>query len=406
MSGRACFLLVPKLLKKQKHFGKNMPVKLSAPSHVYEIQEVLGESPFNKVYLACRKDKSFKVRQLLVIKTFKQKNSSAWLLHTESLLRARHSSHLVKALSFETFKGRPALILEYIKGLNLKELIRKSPPLSKNEAFCICSQVLSGLKELKNIGLSHGDLSLSNILTDTKGRVYLTDYGTANYKEGFYGTKPFTAPELYEKEESLGFASDLFSLGVLEKILTGDFTQKELNKMESRDFIRKGDPLLSAQPQKRKEKEFCFSPKAFFHLGKKTERILFVKNCLPGAQRSKKILKPGFLAKKNPEFAKPAKKWKIFPLGAFAAFLLSANPFISYGKYSPPLYGKSAQIIIRTQKWVHIQMAGFHGYTPLSIPVGKPGAYKLRWKAKGKAGAKYIHVKAGQKLVLKDHDFF
>ena len=387
-----------------------MPFRLSAPSHVYEIQELLGESPLNKVYLACRKDKSFKVRQAVVIKTFKQKKSSAWRLQMESLLRARLSSHLVKVLSFETFKGRPALILEHIAGRNLKELISKSPPLSKNEVFCLCSQVLSGLKELKNIGLSHGDLSLSNILVDTKGHVYLTDYGLANYKEAFYGTKPFTAPEIYENKKPNGWALDLFSLGVLEKVLTGAFSQKELSEMESHNFIREGDRLLNPKPHLRKEKDFSFSPEAFFQLGKKTEQILFIKNCLPkkALKEKPKLLKPKLLSRKNWFLSLQGKKWKskAFLLGAFSLLLLTANPFISYSKYAPPLVKKGAQIIIRTQKWVHIQMAGFDGYTPLSIPISQPGAYKLSWKTRDKAGAKYIHVKAGQQLVLKDHDFF
>ena len=171
-----------------------MSIQFTTSAHLYEIQEILGESYSSVVYLAQRLDKKFKIKQPIVIKLFKNEQSLGPVLQMESLLRARHSSHLVKVLSFERFQSQPALILEHISGANLKQLM-KNTEFTKNEVAFICSQILTGLKELKKSGLAHGDLSPSNILIDIKGQVYLIDYGLANYeKNTFHSTKPIYSP--------------------------------------------------------------------------------------------------------------------------------------------------------------------------------------------------------------------
>ncbi len=375
-----------------------MSTRFATSAHTYEVQEILGESCFSVVYLAQRLDKDFKISQPVVIKSFKQKKSSEALLQMESLLRARHSAHLIKVLSFEKFHSRPALILEHISGVNLRQLM-KNAELSQNEIACICAQVLAGLKELKQNGLAHGDLSPSNILIDTKGRVFLTDYGLANYKnDNLYGTEPFIAPELYEGGRT-GFPSDLFSLGVLEKILNGRFTEEELAEMTSKNFIQKGENLLDPSAQNRKKKTFAFSPEAFSSLGDKVHHISFIKNYFNRKQTPSPLFALSRLKKTSRFFFYP-----VLPLGGvFALLLFTANPFISYGRYVPPTAG--GEVMVRTRQWVHIQMAGLTGYTPITIPVSKAGTYKLKWKKQGQTGLKYIHLKSGQKIILRDSDF-
>ena len=371
-----------------------MFTRFTTSAHFYKVQEILGESQLSVVYLAHRFDKKFQIKQPVVIKLFKSKDNSHPALQMESLLRARHSFHLVKALSFESFQSRPALILEYIHGINLKQLI-KNTELTPDETACICSQVLTGLKELKKNGLTHGDLSLSNILVDIRGHVYLTDYGLANYKKDIlYSTEPFTAPELYKRGKAC-FQSDLFSLGVLEKVLSGRFSSETLNHLKSKHFICKGDALLDPDPQNRRKKDFPFSPETPSALGNKVHQFLFIKNCF--YQKPASSVSSG---KKKPTFF-PYRAVSLCGLFLFLAF--TANPFISYGEYMPP--EKPARVLIRTQQWTHVQMAGITGYTPVNIPINQPGTYKLKWKQINKQGSKFIYIKSGQEIILRDHDF-
>ncbi len=373
-----------------------MSLRFFAGARPYEIKELLSEGPLSEVYLAYRQDKGFKIP--VVIKLFRQKEGAA--LQMESFLRVRASSHLVKVLSFEKWRSRPALVLEYIEGVNLKALTGKKP-FTAEERACICSQTLMGLKELKKAGLAHGDLSLSNILVNREGHIYLTDYGLANYTKGVYGTRPFTAPEL-DRGESPSLASDLFSLGVLEKVLKGGIW--DLSQLTSEHFIQEGDPLLDPHPLRRKEKDFPWVQKAFSSLSDRVSEALFIRTCLPASG----------IKSFKPDRGKAGRAWSfvsflpvrlMFLSMLLAVFLFLTNPFVSYGKYTPEEEGPPATLLIRTEGWLYVQVAGRSGYAPITIPIKKPGTYKLKWKKQGAEGHKYIYLKSGQKAILRDHDF-
>ena len=168
-----------------------MPTRFLSKPHIYEIKKLLGESHLSQVYLVERSSKLLKAKQSVVLKIFKQKDYELPDLQIESLLRAQQSPHLVQILNFEHINDQPALILEYIHGVNLKQLLTTTR-LGFNEKAYICHEILQGLKELEQIGLAHGDLSLSNILIDYTGKIYLIDYGLANYKGNcLYGTPAF-----------------------------------------------------------------------------------------------------------------------------------------------------------------------------------------------------------------------
>ena len=377
-----------------------MIIRFVTPVHRFEVQEVLKEGAISSVYLAQRTHKNFKVKQTLVIKLFKQKNSPHFPQQVESLLRVRHSSHLTKVLSFESFYSQPALILEYIHGVSLKQLLQ-STELEEKEINSICSQTLKGLQELKKNGLAHGDLSLSNILIDSTGRVFLTDYGLGNYiVDGFYGTEPFCAPELYQNKTA-GFYSDLFSLGVLEKVLKGHITEKELNLMKGEHFLLDREPLLHPHPQKRKIKEF--STEFVSSLGQKVQEALSIKEALSYTKSPKlsSVKKESSLKGKSKVFSPQVG----FLSGLFLFFLLASNPFVSYETPLPAVKQSSAKILVRTREWTHIQIADISGYAPITVPLYHSGTYKLKWRKQNSSGLKYIHLKGGQKIILKDKDF-
>ena len=377
-----------------------MPAYLTAQANQYEIKEILGESSTSLVYLAHRIDKTLKFKQQVVLKVFKNltanENFKMPLLQMESLLRARHSPHLVKVLGFERIENQPALVLEYISGLNLKQLLQKTH-LSKDEKYYICTQTLQGLEELKHNGLVHGDLSLSNILIDIKGKVYLTDYGLANYAgKHIYSTKPFTAPEL-NQNKSCSFQSDLFSLGILEKLLINADILKNINQLENHHFFTANDPLLDPCPQKRTKKSFSFGLSASFSLGEKVNQIISFKNSFYSSQTV------SLFQKKYPGFFHHLQKIGFISL--FILALLTSNPFISFGKVFPDKKEGPAYILIRTQQWMYVQVADKTGYSPIAATVDQPGMYQIKWKNQLSQGTKYIQVQAGEKVILRDHDF-
>ncbi len=363
----------------------------------------MGENLTSRVWLAEHVVKTLKIKQTVVLKVFTRDFHLQPRLQMESLLRARHCPHLVKVLKLEYFKKNPALILQAIKGLNLKQLLRKKP-LTREESLYILQQSFQGLKELKHVGLAHGDLSLSNILIDYKACVYLSDYGLANYKhQGTYGTEPFIAPELSALEKSADFSSDLFSLGVLKNILLGGFKSTELNLLNHTHFIQARHPLLDPNPLKRKVPVFTQMEKAPLSLKQKISEILMAQNHSPGKVQARPLKQKNKASPLMP-LSPPLKKTKmpggkIWPGGIlFLLILLLTNPLASHKKL------KVARVLVHTQKWIYAELDVLRSYAPFQVrlPAGK---YTLKWKTHNQEGTKHLHLIPGQTLLLSDHDF-
>ncbi len=374
-----------------------MSVRLRTPPHVYEIQEILSESPVSVVYLADRSDTNLSLKQKVVIKVFKQKERHLPHWQMRSLLRARHSSHLVKILAFEQLQSRGALILEYIRGVNLKQLL-KTTALNAEDNHYICTQVLHGLKELKQNKMCHGDLSLNNILIESTGRVLLTDYGLANYANAcIYTTRPFNAPEL--KSGTLpNFQSDLFSLGVLEKVLKNQLFPNPLQSMENEHFICKKDPLLDPDPKNRRVKSFLHPLSTRLVLSAKIKTTLS-KN--PFSKPAHSL--PMFL-KKKPHSLTHQKTFYLIASFVLFFFLIHPSSSRPYRLIFYPLK-YSSTLSISTSHWVYVEVAGQKGYTPINISLDQPGTYQIKWKSLKHQGKKQITIAHGQTLFLTDSDF-
>ena len=374
---------------------KPMSIRLSSRPHNYNIQEKLAESRLSVVYLAERSDPKFKLKHLVVLKVFKTKTLPA--LQMESFLRTRRCPRLAKVLAFERFQSHPALILEYIPGLNLKQLLLHTTLTSETINY-ICMEVLQGLKELQQNQLCHADLSPANILIDFKGRIYLTDYGLANYAgKEFYSTEPFSAPEL-KQNITPNFKSDLFSLGVLEKTLTNRLSENELTSMNNTYFICEGHPLLSQYPQKRTPKTFSYPPAAQNLLSAHMAQAVSKK---PSTQKKQKLKTPFFL---KPKFSVSYRAGA--STFALAALLMALGLWGQGIRLKAELPGQNTSaILVRTSKWMYIQMAGVKGYTPITIPISKPGVYRMKWKTQTAQGHKQVVLTKGQTLLLTDQDF-
>lgn len=376
-----------------------MPDRLKTPSPVYEMHQLLGDTLTSQVYLAVRSLPHLKARQKVVVKIFKNPSPGQLPdLQIQSLLRVKNPSHLTKILSFEYIKKRPALILEPIQGVSLHQLL-SSFSLNQEEIVSICQQTLRGLKELKKAQMAHGDLSLSNIIIDFRGHVFLSDYGLANYKNGkFFGTEPFVAPEIQELQKPPDFLSDLFSLGVLSHILKGDF-KDQANSLHHSHFIKPHHPLLDPQPLNRRPEGFPENLLCPPTLGHKVSEALDQRKWIPKVKPLTPL--PALsLRRKQTSALPPSVLWIVF----LSCWLFSTNPFVSYGKpgaLAPP----PARILLRTQGWLHARGRGWKGYAPLDVLNLPAGPYVIQWKNHQAEGFKKIELSPGQTLVLSDHDF-
>lgn len=138
-----------------------------------------------------------------------------------------HAS-IVSTLNFEedTPVG-PAIVLEYIDGVTLREYLLESRslsqskhPKSKANNVHILHDILSGIDYLHHRGILHNDIKPDNIIINKLGNVRIIDFGLSSSYDSIYsgvigGSEGYTAPEILNGNGHAGAPSDIYSLGLI-----------------------------------------------------------------------------------------------------------------------------------------------------------------------------------------------
>lgn len=121
------------------------------------------------------------------------------------------------------------IVMEYIEGTTLNDLIKDKAPLQVEEAIRIASQICEALEHAHHNQIIHRDIKPHNILIGKNGRVKVTDFGiaravtssTITQTGSVMGSVHYFSPE-HAKGTFTGEQSDLYSLGiVMYQMLTG-----------------------------------------------------------------------------------------------------------------------------------------------------------------------------------------
>ena len=115
------------------------------------------------------------------------------------------------------------LVLEYINGINLLEIIKneKYHFLKEERAKKIFLQVVKGISYCHKKNIFHRDIKLENILVLKDDTIKIIDFGFGikcnkdMYQKLFCGTPSYMPPEIVKKEKYIACYSDIWSLGVL-----------------------------------------------------------------------------------------------------------------------------------------------------------------------------------------------
>ena len=145
----------------------------------------------------------------------------------EALSEARASSNLnhpniVTVHDFETDDAYAYLVMEYVDGLSLSEILTRveGGVLLADEAAHVLQSLSSAVEFAHENGVLHLDIKPSNVLVAKNGRVYLTDFGMASLQSatGFAdargGTVGYMPPEQIEGD-TVDERADIFALGTV-----------------------------------------------------------------------------------------------------------------------------------------------------------------------------------------------
>ncbi|WP_106813692.1 Stk1 family PASTA domain-containing Ser/Thr kinase [Microbacterium timonense] len=131
------------------------------------------------------------------------------------------------------------LVMEYLPGITLRELLREQRRLTVPQAVSILDAVLSGLAAAHKAGIVHRDVKPENVLLAEDGRIKIGDFGlaratTANTASGaqLLGTIAYLAPELVTRGTA-DARSDIYAIGImLYEMLTGEQPYKGEQPMQ------------------------------------------------------------------------------------------------------------------------------------------------------------------------------
>ena len=211
----------------------------------YEILEKIGSGGMATVYRV--KHLAFNEERAIKVVSSKLMDDPNFIkrFRTEAIIsRKLQHPNAVRVDDLDTTDdGRLFMVMEYVKGQDLRHVLQHSAPLPLDRALHITWQVSSALATAHQLGITHRDIKPDNILLvwQPSGRdlVKVLDFGIAKVKEGtmdvgggytatqtgiVVGTPQYISPEqaMGHSGEQIDGRADLYSLGiVIYEMLTG-----------------------------------------------------------------------------------------------------------------------------------------------------------------------------------------
>ena len=203
----------------------------------YKLLEKRGEGGFGVLYKAfdtvIEREIAFK---LLHQQMAAEEKFSAWFHREAKAMAKLNHPNIVTIYNFEVVDNYHFIVMEYIDGKNVDEILREKGPFSQPELVSIGRQLLSSLGYAHNNGIIHRDIKPSNIMVTESGLVKITDFGIAKILGSSKltqtgtaaGSLPYMSPEQIRGKREIDSRTDIYSLGItLYQMVTGEVPFKE-----------------------------------------------------------------------------------------------------------------------------------------------------------------------------------
>ena len=189
----------------------------------YELLELIGQGGMADVYLA----QDIILNRTIAIKILRTSLAKDPIYVTRfqreaSAAAALSHKNIVEIYDVGEDDDKYYIVMEYVPGMTLKELILKRGAVHVVEAIDIMKQVISGISKAHQLGIIHRDLKPQNILVTDSGVAKIADFGIASMQslaqvtqtDVIMGSLHYLAPELARGEKATA-QSDVYALGIV-----------------------------------------------------------------------------------------------------------------------------------------------------------------------------------------------
>jgi len=196
----------------------------------YEVGPLLGAGGMAEVYEG--RDRLLARRVAIKVLQSQYARDHSFLLRFKREAQAAASlSHpnVVGVYDTGSEDGTHFIVMEFVDGRTLKDVIRQEGPLYPDRAAEICADVSAALMAAHARGLIHRDIKPANVMLTPDGKVKVMDFGiarattseTITQTAAVIGTAQYISPE-QAQGQTVDYRSDLYSLGCcLYEMLTG-----------------------------------------------------------------------------------------------------------------------------------------------------------------------------------------
>ena len=190
----------------------------------YKIIKLIGEGGMASVYEAEHEMLGTKVAIKILNPILSANAQIKERFRNEAKLMASlDQANITKVIDFDEQPGQLSIVMEYLNGEDLNDVIKKKGALSEKEIVNYFYQSLSALQYAHEKGVVHRDIKPSNIFVLPDGRIKILDFGIAKLFDSGnemtqtgtqIGTPIYMSPEQVKADKSIDHRSDIYSLGV------------------------------------------------------------------------------------------------------------------------------------------------------------------------------------------------
>ncbi len=192
----------------------------------YKVLEKLGSGGMGTVFLCEHKLMRRRVAvKVLPISKGGDKASLERFYREARAIAAVDHPNIVRAYDIDQDENLHFLVMEWVDGINLQDLVKKFGPLDPTRACHYAYGAAIGLQHAHEMGLIHRDIKPGNILVDRFGVVKVLDLGLARlthdtednltrlHDENVLGTADYLAPEQAMDSHTVDIRADIYALG-------------------------------------------------------------------------------------------------------------------------------------------------------------------------------------------------